>query len=97
MAVSNDTLAAQVQELTRRLNEIQPVITAVAPIATAGNATFLSGISAMPSPSSPVVGSTGGWDANTGGTWATGERGYINGLYDSLSTFYGWIRASGLA
>ena len=57
---------------------------------------FLAGISAMPSPSDIQTGSPSGWDSNTGSSWATGERGYINGIHDSVDTFYGWIRASGL-
>lgn len=70
---------------------------ALSQLNNASNTSFLAGLSQMPSPSSPTVGSTGGWDGNTGSSWATGERGYTNGLYDSLSTFYGWIRNSGLA
>lgn len=58
------------------------------------NLTFLAGLKPLPSPSSPTTG--GSWDPNTGTTWGSGERGYINGLYGSLSTFYGWVRASGL-
>lgn len=70
--------------------------TALSPLSTSGNTAFLAGLSRMPSPSAPSVGSTGGWDPNTGSSWANGERGYINGLYDSLNLFYGWIRGSGL-
>lgn len=69
---------------------------ALSQLNNATNTAFLAGLSRMPSPSSPVPGSTGGWDPNTGSTWASGERGYINGLYDSLNAFYGWIRGSGL-
>jgi hypothetical protein len=89
MAAPQTGNCTKAYELEGRLNNYIGLMKGLAPIANANsvsttNATFLAGLSQC-GPQSYSAGN----DGNTGSSWATGERGYINAASTSIDGVHG--------
>lgn len=82
MAVSNAAMEAQIQALTQRVNNMAPIVAALSGLQ--GNAAFLASLSRLPSQTTSNS-DAGGHDNNTGSSWASGERGYVNNAIDAVN------------